>query len=463
MLFLKDIILLYKKTIFALSTFYGKSALAIVRITGLQVLTILYKFNIRNNITPNKISLVKIYTKNTIFIDECLVIFFQNGKSYTGVELIELQVHGSIAVINKIFNQLFQINNFRMALPGEFTKLALTNNKISFDKAEAISDLINAETNAQHYSASQIYNGDLKKIQIIIKNMFIEIIGQLEAFIDFPGDMFKYIKTINQKVILLKKLINKIIDSFNISSLLKNGINISIIGDSNSGKSTLMNLLTKTNRSITSNISGTTRDIVIDKIEILGIPIILHDTAGIRYSNDIIESIGIEKTLHTIKNSSIIIFVHNINIKINLKILNYIKKYNTVGKFIFISNKIDLIDSKKKYFSQCIKINNCKIKSKYKIFISLNRDSSHNSIINILVSIIKYFLPMQKNIIITSLRQQKILKNCLEYINKASSINEFELKVEEFKNAANKINELIGIISSKEILNQVFTNFCIGK
>ena len=349
----------YNNTIYTLSTFYAKSALSIVRITGSSVLSILSKFKIKQKVLPRVASLTKIYGLNNEFIDECIFLYFRGLSSYTGLDLVELHLHGSIIIIKKVFTQLSLIKNFRLAKPGEFTKLALENNKISYDKAEAVLDLINSETDIQHKVVTRIYNGGLKKLQNIIKDKFISIISYLEAFIDFPDDVVLSINLINHEILNLIKLINKKISSFKLFSLLKTGVIIPIVGDTNSGKSTLMNILTKSERSIVSNIPGTTRDIVIDKIDILGIPVTFCDTAGIRYTDNTAESIGIRKAFYILIKARIIILVQDVTNCINNFLISNINKFNRTAYVLLIINKLDLIVVKDYFFVKDIISCNC--------------------------------------------------------------------------------------------------------
>lgn len=447
-----------KRTIYALSTCYGKSALAIIRITGTSAMLIFKIFNIKKKISPHIASLVKIFSKK-VFIDECIIVFFPKEKSYTGLDLIELQIHGSMVIIKKILHELSMIEGFRIAEPGEFTRLALENNKISYNKAEAILDLINAETESQHHYASRVYNGCIEKLQDKIRNQFIEIISQYEALIDFPDDMQKYEMIAQEQLLELTTSLKQTISSLETVSLLKDGINVCITGARNAGKSTFMNLITQTNRSITSSIEGTTRDIIIDKINILGIPITIYDTAGIGHSNNDIETIGIKKALETLKIANIIVLVHDITKNIDFKLLKIVQNTNPKAPIILINNKLDLIKTsiniEEKYHKQ--------YNIKENIKISLNQKSSYIAINKIIEKIIKNITPTSEGMIITNIRQKSTLQECLQHVERAILIEEIELKIEEIKNGIDVIGGLIGRINSKQVLDKLFEKFCIGK
>lgn len=452
--------MLRNETIYALSTCYGKSAIAIIRITGIGSLKILKHFYIKKDIEHKKASIVKIYSSKNILIDECLILYFKRNNSYTGLDLIELHLHGSIAVINKVLYDLSLIKDFRMAKPGEFTRLSLENNKISSEKAEAIVELINAETHKEHEIASKIYNGELYKIQKKIKHDIIELLSDIEVSIDFPEGENKHL-SINNKIKSIIDFMRNMILSFKEYSIIKNGINVTITGDVNSGKSTLINLLTKSDRSIVSNIPGTTRDIIHDKIEIIGENVVLHDTAGIRSSKEKIELMGINKSLKILKKTDIIIYVHDIVKNMNKSFFKTIKRINTKSPIILIGNKIDLTSKREKYLMLNIDKYNVQIKNI--LLISLNRKINYKKIKDVLEKIIKKYINKNREVNIITLRQKNILEKSIRYLNKARLIKESELKIEEIRNVINIIEELIGNIQHKDILNKIFSNFCIGK
>lgn len=455
-----------KYTIYALSTYYGKSGIAIIRLSGNNALYSLKRFYIKDIILPRKAILTKLYEyKTKRFIDESIVIYFPKKNSYTGQDIIEFHIHGSISIINCILYQLKLLKKYRLAYHGEFTKIALKNNKINFFQVEALEYLINSETEIQQMLTSQLYNGYFNKIYITIKNSLLNIIVSTKAYLDFPEETINNIILLDYSIYSLYFLLNKIINNFKISKKLINGVTIVIVGSTNSGKSTFMNVITQSNTSIISTISGTTRDIIKNKTNILGIPVTFNDTAGFNETINPIEKLGIIKTLKTIKNGQFIIYMYDINIKIDYTILKCINKIvYKQSIFFIILNKNDLCKNTDKniyYFNKNILY--LKIKYNSFIIISLLDQDLYKILYENIKELIYKIIPSSSSLIIFNYRQKKILKFCNNYILNALNNKSLDLKLENLKNAINQLTFLLGKISNKKILNNIFKNFCIGK
>lgn len=457
----------YKDTIYALSTPYGKSGIAVIKISGPRALKALQSFNFKNHPKERVATLGKIYNKNLDIIDEIIVIYFSKNNSYTGEETIELQTHGGMAIINSIFNELRSFRFLRLANSGEFTRTALENNKVSLNKAESLIELINAESEYQRKIAIRNYNGELEQCYISWRNNLISLLAISEAYIDFPDDLLNdmEIEKLNNQIKNLITEFNLSIQHFKFSNKLMTGINICIAGQTNVGKSTLMNFLSKSDASIISDIQGTTRDVVKSKIEISGIPVILHDIAGIRETLDEIENIGIKKGKKIIKNADILIIMLDINSLHDLNIFHTIEKsINFDVKVFILINKSDLLDiaaEKKAMFKK--KLN--KIFTKYEdiLFISLINDTHHKLISDTLIKILNNFISLSGTNLITSIRHQEKLEKSVGYLNKALEAVNLEIKSEELRYAAKELGAILGEINSEEILTKIFSSFCIGK
>ena len=457
----------YKDTIYALSTPYGKSGIAIIKISGPNALKTLQHLNFKKHPKERVATLGKIYNKNLEIIDEIIVIFFSKNNSYTGEETLELQTHGGMAIINSIFNELSSFNFLRLAQNGEFTRTALENNKISLNKAESLIELINAESEFQRKIAIRNYNGELEQCYLSWRNNLINLLAISEAYIDFPDDLLNNmeIKKLNDQI---KKLINEFnasIQNFKFSNKLMTGINICIAGQTNVGKSTLMNFLSKSDTSIISDIQGTTRDVVKTKIEISGIPVILHDIAGIRETSDKIENIGIKKGKKIIKNADILIIMLDANNLHDLNIFYTIEQLvNFDTKILILINKNDLLDinsNKRDIFRK--KLNKIFVKYEDILYISLINNKFHKLISDTLTKILNHFISLSGTNLITNIRHQEKLEKSEAYLYKALKAVNLEIKSEEIRYAAKELGAILGEINSEEIFNKIFSSFCIGK
>lgn len=284
------------ETIFALSTVFGKSGIAVIRISGSHALKTLSHFHVKKDIKPRIATLVNLYDNLGQLIDNGIIVYFPAPNSFTGENIIELQVHGSKAVIKIILEELSKI--FVMARPGEFSLRAFLNSKFDLTQAEGIVDLINAETKIQARQAAKQMSGELEKLFDGWKQRLIMIQSKIEAYIDFPEDILiekGELEKINNEVQNLVRSIQRHLNDNRCGERLREGLHIVIVGKPNVGKSTLFNFLVKRDIAIVSEYAGTTRDVLEAHIDIGGYPIILSDTAGICESSDPIELEGINR------------------------------------------------------------------------------------------------------------------------------------------------------------------------
>ena len=456
---------LQNDTIFALSTPYGKSGISIIRISGLLSLECIEYFSIKKKIVPRVATLVRIKDSiHNVLIDEIIIVFFPQNHSYTGQNLLELHCHGSIAIIKKILSELDNITGFRFAYRGEFTKLALINNKISISKAESLINIINSETELQRQVAIQSCYGGDNRILRALKDRVISILAHAEAFIDFPDDTYSEYIELNDMIYALINCFQNINNKIESARTLMEGINIVILGEVNVGKSTLMNALTQNNTSIVSKIRGTTRDIVKYKAEIAGIPVIFSDTAGIRQSNDYIESIGIKKTFTTACSSQIIILLVDINTNITLEFLKEIKKIlQFQQKVLLLFNKKDLCCMHSVALREQYLRNKLNIKYLTSFSITLMSQKDIRKITYVLKKIIHDIVPLENNHMLLNIQKHSLVKNCLDFLHAALKHKTLELKSIELAEVAQQMGFLLGKVHNDEILDKIFNDFCIGK
>ena len=435
-------------TIFASSSQF-KSAIKIIRISGKNAKKVSNIFNFKRP-KPRTFALRKlIYKKNVI--DSAPVVWLPRKKNFTGEDTFEIYIHGSVVIEKLVFKILSSYKNFRLAEPGEFTKRATLNGNIDLIQAESINEIINTQTEKQLSIAQAQLDGSLSNVVNSWREEIVYISSLIESLIDFSDeDIPKEISDLFLE--RLKKIQKKIKDSVNsakLASFIKEGFIVTITGKPNAGKSSLINALTKLNTSIVTDLPGTTRDLIQQKIDLKGLPVILYDTAGIRKTNNIIEKKGIELAINIMKKSNII--------------LNLCEDGN------FNSNILekDFLDFSK------IKVFNVKTKVDVKKNTKKNADveisSKTNFGINILLEKIYSYLSLlepKETSLITSERQishSKKALNALNRINKLSIIEETELIAEELRLASKHISNITSFIDNEEVLDKIFSSFCIGK
>jgi tRNA modification GTPase len=428
----------YKDTIYALSTPTGKSAIAVIRISGDQSLNILKKISSIKKITPNKTKLTLLKFEKQI-IDQVLVVYFKKPHSFTGDEMVEINCHGSIAIINKI-SQILEILGTRLAEPGEFSRRSLMNDKLDLLQTEGLADLINSETEKQRSMAISGLSGKLSKFVNETNKKLRSMLADTEALIDFsdedlPKNILNKILEQNKNII---KAIKKEISNSEISKPIRDGFVVSLIGKPNTGKSSFINYISKKEVSIVTNIPGTTTDAVTSTIDIDGYKFTFIDTAGLRKHKNKIEEIGIKKTSEIILRSDLnLVFLKS----------KEISKYIEIKDRIFIRSKLD----KKKV-----------IKNEKNI---INISSVTGEGVKILLKKIKQkLIKNQKNEpILSRERHLSIMKKVLfelKSIKRNDSLDIIAFKVREALRISLEINQKFDI---EDILDIIFKDFCIGK
>ncbi len=443
------------QTIYALSTVFGKSGVAVIRISGTGVLTVLSQIT---NIRVDKIKARYTYytpifnPEDRELIDKCLVVYFKAPYSFTGEDIAEIQCHGSKAVLQSILNVLSGFTETRLAEPGEFSKRAFYNQKMDLTEAEGLADLIDAETSEQQKYALRQMEGNLKNLYTSWRENLVRVLSYLEAYIDFPEENIPenlYTEILNT-VFKLKKEIGNHLKGNNVNERLKNGFRVVIAGAANAGKSSLINTLARRNAVIVSDIAGTTRDAIDINMDIGGYPVIITDTAGLRDTENPIEKQGIEIALQKIKDADIVIALYDASAA-NDSDFNAMSSYS--GKIIYVANKIDKLTEKEKTLIQAKKHN----------LISAKHNIGLDNLTSVLLDIIKENFSSSSNFLITRARYRESLEECLENLIRFSLDKEIELSAEDIRLACRAIGKITGSVEVDEILNNIFGSFCIGK
>ncbi len=439
--------------IYALSSGRGPSGIAIIRLSGKDTLKICQVITKENIIKNKEVNLFKFYDPSTNnLIDEGLLLFFQSPNSYTGDDLAEFHIHGSNAVISLFLDVLSKQANCRMAEPGEFTKIAFQNNKIDLLEAESIGDLIHSETELQRQQALRFIQGNASNYYNSLRDKLIKSLAYIEAKIDFAEDDIPdtVLKDVHTAIEEIYKEIKKTLEDQRVGEKIREGFKVSIIGEVNAGKSSLLNLLSKRDVAIVSDEKGTTRDIIEVYLNLDGYPVILADTAGIRESENNIEKKGIELAINRSKESDLnLIIIDNSSKQIDKKILDLINQDSIV-----VLNKSDLSsDNSGEYKNNGI-------------LISVKNNKNIDKLIDLIKDKLSKKIIDTKNILVSRERHRNKLNLCLleleKFLEKKQS-KEIELAAEDLRMATRHLGAIIGKVDVEEILGSIFKDFCIGK
>ena len=442
-------------TIYALSSGSGISGIAVIRISGENTKEIITSL-IRGNLPSPRLATLKKFNRiNTSeLIDEGILIWFPGPESYTGEDMAEIHVHGSIAVIRAILDQLSKIDNCRLAEPGEFTKIAFQNGKINLLKAESISDLISAETEIQRLQAVKIMSGKSSYKFNSLREKLLKILSNVEAKIDFPdedlpNDVVKNIKHDSENI---RKEIEKILNDQRVGERIREGFKIAIVGPANSGKSSLLNYLSNRDVAIVSEIAGTTRDVVEAHLNLDGYPVVVSDTAGIRESKDEIEKKGIKLSLKRAEDADLNIIL------IEPKSIDFTGFKNDLvsDKAIIVINKIDL------GFESI----NEKIQKYKPIYISIKNEKNLPDLISAIKEKLKNKFLNSEQTLITRERHRQSLEACVNHLKNFEDKNskeDFDKAAEDLRLATRHLGVIVGKVDVEEILGSIFSDFCIGK
>lgn len=446
-------------TICAISTSIGIGAISIVRITGPEAIDIVDKVfsgNLKNKET-HTIHYGHIIDNGNV-IDECLVMLMRGPKTYTTEDTVEINCHGGISTTGKILEILIN-NGARLAEPGEFTKRAFLNGRINLLEAESVNDLIVAKTDAARTLAINNVDGKLTKKIRELREKIVKILSNIEVNIDYPeytDELEVTHELMNKYLGEITKYLDILVSGAKNGRLIKNGVNIAIIGKPNVGKSSILNYLLDEDKAIVTNIPGTTRDIVEGTITLNGVALNFIDTAGIRETDDIVEKIGVDKSKSVASSADIIIYVLNNNEEISPEELETMGNLDSKKTIIFV-NKSDL--------EQKINLGNISRE------IILGNTVSDNGLDNLLVAI-KNKLNLDSIVnkdmsYLSNIREITLVNKASVALNSAKKSLEEGLPIDvieiDLKRAWEYLGEIIGDAYEDELVDNIFSNFCLGK
>jgi tRNA modification GTPase len=452
-----------QETIFALSTLAGKSGVAMVRISGPESLKVLAELGDLEKIDPRVAHFVELKDPNSKeIIDQAIALYFKAPKSFTGEDVVELQFHGSIAVIEHILEVLSQMTYIRMAQAGEFARRAFINNKMDLTQAEALADLIDSETRVQKRVALRQLGGQLRDLYESWRTQMIEMLAKLEALIDFPEDDIPQdlLGQIDAGIKNLVSDINKHLGDDHKGELIRRGMQVAIVGEPNVGKSSLMNLIAKNDVAIVSDIAGTTRDVISVKIDLHGYPVMLHDTAGLRESDDVIESEGVKRAQRILADCDMQIMVLDSNEEVLPQIL--LRGLSVEKPTFALINKSDL-GVNPKLIEELNKISGSFVRGFHVIEISVKKGYAVTEFLKVLGEEIKNNYSISDEPLITRFRYRENLLKCVELLQRFEQTELLEVSSEYVRQASFEIGRITGRIDVEEILDKIFSSFCIGK
>ena len=451
-------------TICAISTAQGVGAIAIIRVSGEEAITNVNKIFKGKDLTTvptHTIHYGHIIDENNKEVEEVLVSVMRAPKTFTTEDVVEINTHGGIASTNKVLELLLS-NGCRLAEPGEFTKRAFLNGRIDLLESEAIMDMINAKTNTQVELAMNQISGKVSDLINKLRDDMIQIISNINVNIDYPE--YDDVEIITNDVLVpkitsLKEQIEKILKESKNGRIIREGIKTSIIGKPNVGKSSLLNALLDEEKAIVTDIAGTTRDIVEGQISINGIILNMIDTAGIRDTNDVIESIGVEKSIKIMNESDLILFVINNNESLDEELNKLLKELEN-KTYIIIINKIDL-ESK-------IDINKLPVDKSRIINMSIKNNIGIEELKNKIIELFNLSqIENEDPTYLSNARSIGILTNCLNSIKEVEKglkenqpIDMIELDI---KNIWEELGRINGTTYEEELLDEMFSRFCLGK
>ena len=446
-----------RNTIAAISTAQGQGGIGIVRLSGNDALKIAKKI-CSGKITPRHVGFHNFQDESQETLDQGIVLYFSNPHSFTGEDVIEFQGHGGQAVLESILSLCIKYGA-KLAEPGEFTKRAYLNNKIDLTQAESVIDVINATTLQAVKSASYSLTGKFSsKINSLLEKI-ISLRVYVEACIDFPEEEIDFLEQGNviEKLHNIIAEIDAILDVAKQSELLKNGINLVLIGQPNVGKSTLLNALAGTEKAIVTKIPGTTRDLITSQISIKGIPVNVIDTAGLRETEDEVEQLGINKTWEAIQTAHVAVLLVDITKgsgDYEELILNKLPKGI---KKLRLFNKIDLVTRE-----ASVENNNNEII----IYLSAKLENGIDLLKNTLIERVSdnFHQDSEQSMILARSRHIYALNNVRQSVTKALINKESsELLAEELTQAQHELSAITGEFTNDDLLGKIFSSFCIGK
>ena len=463
------------ETIVALASASGAGAIAVIRLSGNEAISIASQ--VFESVSGKDIAVQKTHTihlghvvDGTKVLDQVLLSIFKNPNSYTGENVVEISCHGSTFIQQQII-QLLVRKGARIAQAGEFTLRAFLNGKLDLSQAEAVADLISSDNEASHQIAMQQMRGGFSNEIAKLREELLNFASLIELELDFAEEDVEFADRTQFKELLhrIEFVLKRLIDSFAVGNVIKNGIPVAIVGEPNVGKSTLLNALLNEERAIVSDIAGTTRDTIEDELNIGGIGFRFIDTAGIRETKDVVESIGIQKTFEKIEQAQVVLYMSPLAPKggIDLKVLNIeiekIKNKYPLKTIIVVINKVDLLSKEDvATIRQELETLNLKLET-----ISAKQKTGIEELKNTLLSFVNTGALRNNETIVTNSRHYDSLLNALNEIQKVKFGLEANLSSDlmalDIKESLYYFGEITGQVTNDELLGNIFANFCIGK
>jgi len=454
-------------TIAAISTPLGTGGIGIIRISGDDAFKIAEKifkgkkdFGSIKSHTINYGKIVDPESGETV--DEALLTKMEKPNTFTREDVVEINCHGGIVVLRRILALVLK-EGARLAEPGEFTKRAFLNGRIDLSQAEAVIDLINSKTDESSRAAISQLEGKLSGRLKEIRNKLVELIAHIEVTVDYPEHDIEEItaEMVYKEARKIRGMLEKLLESFERGRIIREGLKVVIVGKPNVGKSSLLNELTGKNKAIVTDIPGTTRDIIEEYINIKGIPIKIIDTAGIRETEDVVEKIGVDRAAEAIESADLVLMVLDAHEGIKQEDMAIIKKIEN-KKHIIIVNKIDLVPDNWDVsdFPQLQGKNVIEMSLKEGIGIEKLEDEIEELFV-------KGEVKANEEFLVTNVRHKNLIESALNSINEACKAYEASMPVDllsiDLRNAAEYIGQITGETVSEEVIEEIFSRFCVGK
>jgi tRNA modification GTPase len=459
-------------TMCAISTPPGTGGIAVIRLSGEQAFSIVdtlfspYKADITLGDQKGGTFLVGTFHAENQDIDEVVITLFRSPNSYTGEDVVEISCHGSIYIQQQILQFLIG-KGARLAKPGEFTQRAFLNGKMDLSQAEAVADLIASTTAASHRIALQQMRGGFSEEIRRLREELLKFTALIELELDFSEEDVEFADrtALKELVNQIEILINRLVDSFRLGNAIKNGIPVAIVGDTNVGKSTLLNALLNEEKAIVSEIHGTTRDVIEDVVNIHGTAFRFFDTAGIRDTSDAIETMGIERTFSKLRQAEIVLLVVDLTCPSPtlLSMIQNIRGHIDNQHLIIVANKADkqLVETVKTLKSINLHPN------EDLVFISAKGKQNLNELIDRMKETLDVNRIGSNDIVVSNVRHYEALRNAHEAIVRVQSGLDTQISgdflSQDIRECLHFLSDIIGEVTNHEVLGYIFKNFCIGK